>query len=258
MERTLDEIYQASLSRHKPAPRRDDSTVPKSSTCIGIFSLSGTTTKKGLRHFFQGFGEVLNVRLILHKDTGKSKRFAFITFLHEPDARNAVEKINGAELDGSRVRVDFAYADSIKPAYEPEREPVRRYSTDGILGECKSEAIEFGKTAKYPMDARSLIKREFPEDRPPSPTVTACHKPKITYFNPEYKEDKMRSYRWRKGERAGYPDGFDPREEEVSVQVDDIPSTEYDYVDTKRRKKSKKHTHEDDSRSSSSKRKRYE
>lgn len=52
------------------------------------------------------FGEIVDVNLIRHKDTGKSKGFAFIAYEDQRSTILAVDNFNGIELCGRTIRVD--------------------------------------------------------------------------------------------------------------------------------------------------------
>jgi RNA recognition motif-containing protein len=46
--------------------------------------------------------------LILDRETGRSRGFAFVSMSSGEDARKAIEKMNGADLDGRALRVNEA------------------------------------------------------------------------------------------------------------------------------------------------------
>jgi RNA recognition motif-containing protein len=58
---------------------------------------------------FQGQGfEASNARVVLDRDTGRSRGFAFVDFESDDTARSAMEKMNGVEIEGRQMRVTEA------------------------------------------------------------------------------------------------------------------------------------------------------
>ncbi|MCP3679076.1 MAG: RNA-binding protein [Gammaproteobacteria bacterium] len=61
-----------------------------------------------LRDFFSDCGEIVEVKLITDRHTGKSKGFGFITFTVQEAVEKAVDEKNGVELDGRILKVNVA------------------------------------------------------------------------------------------------------------------------------------------------------
>lgn len=58
---------------------------------------------------FQGQGfEAASARVVLDRDTGRSRGFAFVDFESDDVARSALEKMNGVEIEGRQMRVTEA------------------------------------------------------------------------------------------------------------------------------------------------------
>jgi cold-inducible RNA-binding protein len=70
--------------------------------------LSWHTNDDSLRRAFEVFGEVLEARVIVDRQTGRSRGFGFVTFAQAEDADRAMAEMDGAELDGRRIRVNEA------------------------------------------------------------------------------------------------------------------------------------------------------
>ena len=71
-----------------------------------VGGLSWDTGDDGLRSAFEPFGEVREAKVITDRDTGRSRGFGFVTYTNPDDAREALESMNGAMLDGRTLRVD--------------------------------------------------------------------------------------------------------------------------------------------------------
>ncbi|RIA83856.1 hypothetical protein C1645_699171 [Glomus cerebriforme] len=80
-----------------------------SSECKTVFvgRLSFNVDSEWLRQEFEEAGEVVDVRIIYNKDTGKSKGFGYVEFATAEGASNAM-KFAGKEIDGKAINVDFA------------------------------------------------------------------------------------------------------------------------------------------------------
>ncbi len=72
-----------------------------------VGNLSYSTTEDGLKSFFADCGEIVDVRLITDRDTGRSKGFAFVTFAAREGLDAAIAK-NNTELDGRSLRINQA------------------------------------------------------------------------------------------------------------------------------------------------------
>ncbi|XP_059365375.1 transformer-2 protein homolog alpha-like isoform X2 [Carassius carassius] len=81
---------------------------PDPNTCLGVFGLSLYTTERDLKEVFSRYGPLAGVNVVYDQRTGRSRGFAFIYYEHIDDAKEAMERANGMELDGRRIRVDFS------------------------------------------------------------------------------------------------------------------------------------------------------
>lgn len=75
---------------------------------IYVGNLSFGTEEEGLKEAFQKFGEVGSVSIIVDRDTGRSKGFAFVEMPDDENAMEAIKNLNGSVLDGRKIRVDIA------------------------------------------------------------------------------------------------------------------------------------------------------
>ena len=88
--------------------------TPESSNCLGIFGLSLYTTECKLEKEFSKFGPLEYVTLVMDGRTGQSRRFAFIYFESQEDAKAAKEAMSDQEIHGRRVRVNFSITKSAR------------------------------------------------------------------------------------------------------------------------------------------------
>src|SRR5688500_16319369 len=73
-----------------------------------VGGLSWGTDDNGLRQAFEQYGEVTDAKVIMDRDTGRSRGFGFVTLADDQAAEEAIEQMNGAQLDGRSIRVTEA------------------------------------------------------------------------------------------------------------------------------------------------------
>ena len=79
------------------------------STRLYVGNLSYSTTEEALNAAFGQDGrKVAGVQLMMDRETGRSRGFAFVDMASEDDARKAIQAMDGFELDGRRLRVNEA------------------------------------------------------------------------------------------------------------------------------------------------------
>ncbi|MFT5169234.1 MAG: RNA recognition motif-containing protein [Saprospiraceae bacterium] len=75
---------------------------------IFVAKLSFDTQDDDLRAAFEGFGQVDSAKIIMDKFTGRSKGFGFVEMPNDEEAKNAINDLNDAELDGRNIVVKQA------------------------------------------------------------------------------------------------------------------------------------------------------
>lgn len=79
-----------------------------SSSKLFVGGLSYSTDEMSLREAFSQYGEVVEARVILDRETGRSRGFGFITFTSSEAASSAIQAFDGQDLHGRRIRVNYA------------------------------------------------------------------------------------------------------------------------------------------------------
>jgi len=59
-----------------------------------------------LKEVFEEYGEVTSAKIIIDKYSGKSKGFGFVEMPNDPEAKKAIEELNGAEISGRNIIVN--------------------------------------------------------------------------------------------------------------------------------------------------------
>lgn len=73
-----------------------------------VGNLAYSVEENALRDLFSQYGNVTSVKIIVDRDTGRSKGFGFVEFETPEQAGAAMEEINGRELEGRTIRVTEA------------------------------------------------------------------------------------------------------------------------------------------------------
>jgi len=73
-----------------------------------VGNLAFSTTEEAIKDAFAEFGEVVEAKLMIERETGRSRGFAFVEMSTAESAKAAIEQMNGAVLDGRSLRVNEA------------------------------------------------------------------------------------------------------------------------------------------------------
>ncbi|MFN2165396.1 MAG: RNA recognition motif domain-containing protein [Anaerolineae bacterium] len=73
-----------------------------------VGNLSYSTTEADLRDAFAVAGEVAEVKVVLDRDTGRPRGFAFVEMISDAAAQTAMEELNGKDLQGRTIAVSEA------------------------------------------------------------------------------------------------------------------------------------------------------
>ena len=79
---------------------------------IYVGNLPHSATEPQLRSLFESYGVVERVNIIMDKDTGRPKGFAFIEMTEAGEADKACIALSRAEMEGRALRVNEAKAKS--------------------------------------------------------------------------------------------------------------------------------------------------
>lgn len=77
-------------------------------TNIYVGNLAFAATDDDLRSAFEEFGDVTSVNIIMDRETGRSRGFAFVEMSDSEQASKAIENVNGRDIAGRSVRVNEA------------------------------------------------------------------------------------------------------------------------------------------------------
>ena len=113
-------ILRVNFSSQKPDRKPFQASAPGSTVFVG--NLPYSVTEETIREFFNGCGEIKQVR-ISKTPEGEIKGFGHVEFFDRDSAANAI-KLAGNSLDGRQLKIDFA-ADKPQGGQGGPRQPQR-------------------------------------------------------------------------------------------------------------------------------------
>lgn len=73
-----------------------------------VGNLSYETTESDLQGMFEEFGSVQSAQVIMDRESGRSKGFAFVEMGSDQEAQAAINALNGKDMDGRPLTVNEA------------------------------------------------------------------------------------------------------------------------------------------------------
>ncbi|CAA3010006.1 glycine-rich RNA-binding 3, mitochondrial-like [Olea europaea subsp. europaea] len=106
LKNTLSKHVQLEVSASNPVFFQAIRNMSSSKLFVG--GLSYNMDEMSLREAFAGCGEVVEARIIMDRETGRSRGFGFVTYTSTDEASSAIQELDGQELQGRRIRVNYA------------------------------------------------------------------------------------------------------------------------------------------------------
>jgi len=75
---------------------------------IYVGNLSFRTDDEELHEVFAEFGEVTSAKVIMDRETNRSRGFGFVEMASDDEGKAAIEALDGAEVGGRNLRVNEA------------------------------------------------------------------------------------------------------------------------------------------------------
>ncbi|MFV0481683.1 MAG: RNA recognition motif domain-containing protein [Campylobacteraceae bacterium] len=82
---------------------------------IYVGNLSYKMTEGELEAVFAKFGKVISAKIVIDRDTNRSKGFAFVEMEDAAAAQEAIEQLNNKDVGGRSLRVNEAKPREEKP-----------------------------------------------------------------------------------------------------------------------------------------------
>ncbi|KAK8617180.1 hypothetical protein V6N13_117146 [Hibiscus sabdariffa] len=125
-----------------------------------IGNLSWSTSDRGLKDAFEKCGNIIEAKVAVDKISGRSRGFGFVSFDEKAAMEEAIEAMNGIDLDGRNITVDRA-----KPQqgsgrdYDDDRNRGRDHDRsrgyDGGRGSNGGECFKCGKPGHFARECPS-------------------------------------------------------------------------------------------------------
>ncbi len=103
---------------------------------IYVGNLSYDATEDELRQHFGAYGAVKSAKIIMDRDSGRSKGFAFVEMENDDEGRSAIEGLDGSPINGRNVKVNEARPKSDNPRPQKQfqnrggKPPRKRWDND--------------------------------------------------------------------------------------------------------------------------------
>ena len=79
-----------------------------------VGNLPWGATEEQIQNLFAEYGNVISVKLVTDRDTGRARGFGFVE-MEPDDARKAMSALDGAEFEGRNLRVNEAEKKEKRP-----------------------------------------------------------------------------------------------------------------------------------------------
>lgn len=104
-------------------------------TNIFIANLDWEITSEDLQATFSAFGEVHLAHVVFDAKTKKSKGFGYVEMVSAEEAINAIQALNGFEVNGRKLDVKIASPKANRPKKDPNEQPARKpFNKQGGFG----------------------------------------------------------------------------------------------------------------------------
>ena len=77
-------------------------------TKLYVGNIPYSTNDESLNNLFSEYGEVESAVVITDRFSGRSKGFGFVEMTNEDEANNAIEQLDGSEIEGRNIKVNIA------------------------------------------------------------------------------------------------------------------------------------------------------
>lgn len=85
-------------------------------TNLFVAGLSYEVTDNELRDLFADYGTVVSAKVIIDRETNRSKGFGFVEMSTEEESKNAIQALNGKDINGRALAVNEARPREDRPA----------------------------------------------------------------------------------------------------------------------------------------------
>ncbi|KAL6720857.1 nuclear localization sequence binding protein [Lecanora helva] len=112
-----------------------------------VGQLSYNVDEEWLTREFEQFGELSRVKIMVERETGRSRGFGYVEYVNIEDGEKAHAAMHGKDIDGRTINVDFS-----KPRGEPGAPRQERQDRSKIYGDTPSAPSDTIFVANLPFE----------------------------------------------------------------------------------------------------------
>jgi RNA recognition motif-containing protein len=119
--------------------------MPDDCSTLFVKNLPYTFKEDDVGDRFRRFGSIKSIRLAYNWMTKQSKGFAYIRFDNHANAKRALIEMNGKEVQGRRIKVDFDVVQEPKKGYKinlSNQDKNKLYNKDVIKEELSKRKLK--------------------------------------------------------------------------------------------------------------------
>jgi cold-inducible RNA-binding protein len=106
------------LLPNRPRTAHNKTVTDRGDVVKNLFvgNLGPEVTHEELRRLFEAYGQVVQVHIIVDRDTGLPRGFAFVEMTNDAEAEKAIRALNGSILGDRTLDVNYARPRPERPA----------------------------------------------------------------------------------------------------------------------------------------------
>ncbi|MFI5362218.1 MAG: RNA recognition motif domain-containing protein [Elusimicrobiota bacterium] len=166
-----------------------------------VGGLPATTTHADLVKLFGTAGSVFGVKIVMDRQTNRSKGFAFVEMATPADAQAALKKLDGFKLVDRRIFITEARPQEKRAVASPSPSSGKAAGKAGFKPAFKQGAPAFGEPGfidrRSGKDRRAQPPAETPRRKPETPSFIKKKTAEPGGFGPGFTRD-----RWKKPGRT--------------------------------------------------------
>jgi len=85
---------------------------------IYVSNLGFHVGNEDLKGFFAAYGEVTSAKVVVDRETNKSRGFGFVEMPNNEEGEIAIQKLNGSAIQGRSMNVNIARPKEDRPAFK--------------------------------------------------------------------------------------------------------------------------------------------
>ena len=85
---------------------------------IYVSNLGFHVGNEDLKGFFAAYGEVTSAKVVVDRETNKSRGFGFVEMPNNEEGEIAIQKLNGSVIQGRSMNVNIARPKEDRPAFK--------------------------------------------------------------------------------------------------------------------------------------------